>query len=652
MKHRREIDGLRALAILPVLFYHAGFGAVDGGFFGVDIFFVISGFLITGIIVGELNSRNSFSIVGFYERRARRIMPALFTVMLTMIPVAWFLMFSEQYKTFVQSLTSINFFVSNYFFLGKSGYFDPNIDLNPMLHTWSLAIEEQFYLFFPLILWLLWKLVRQRYWIAILSVVGAVSLVWANLNWANDPTSNFYLLQFRAWELIIGAIAAIHLSRREKPYSNQFASLIGLALIGLAIVGPWKLLHKNLEDFAHPGYITLIPVVGTALVLLFAGSGTIVNRVLSLKLFVGIGLISYSAYLWHQPIFAFFRISQLHEPSAWAFLPLIALTLVLAALTWKFIENPFRDRKRFTRRQILIGTAALIALLTVFSSFAARNSIDAKRVTLSGASFKELSARITANRGLDHMCNQFFENEPKCTVGSDPKVVLWGDSYTMHLALGLKESPTKVDFVQQTFSACAPTLGIAQQNPSYGAEFAKKCIKHNDDVLAWLARKPNIEYVVLSSPWSTVLAPNAKIYSRGGAVGKSGELGLGALRETVSAIKALGKKPLLVMATPANNEDHGQCVLRALANNVSTEECNFPLTKDARHKTNLMVANSGSGAPSFWLDKLLCPNGICLAERDGSIIFRDAGHLSREGSSYIGQKYDLMRLLIQAADRG
>jgi len=652
MKHRREIDGLRALAILPVLFYHAGFGAVDGGFFGVDIFFVISGFLITGIIVNELKTKNSFSIVGFYERRARRIMPALFTVMLTMIPVAWFLMFSEQYKTFVESLTSINFFVSNYFFLGKSGYFDPNIDLNPMLHTWSLAIEEQFYLFFPLILWALWKLVKERYWVALLSVIAVASLIWANINWYNDPTSNFYLLQFRAWELIAGAVAAIHLSKREKPYSKQWPSLIGLGLIALAIVGPWRMVGKALDDFPHPGLITMIPVVGTVLVLLFAGTGTLANRILSWKLFVGVGLISYSAYLWHQPIFAFFRISQLHESSSWAFLPLIALTLVLAGLTWKFIENPFRNRKRFSRRQIFIGVALLMALVTVFSSFAARNSIDAKRLTLSGQSFKELSARITANRGLDHSCNQFYENEPKCIVGTDPQVVLWGDSYSMHLALGLKDSPTKVSFVQQTFSACAPVLGIAQQNPSYGADFAKKCIKHNDDILAWLATQPRIEYVFMSSPWSTVLAPNAKVYTRDAVVGKSGEQGLAALRETVAAIKALGKKPLLVMATPANNEDHGQCVLRAIANNIATDECNFPLSDDARHKTNQLVADSGSGSPAFWLDELLCPNELCLAEREGSIIFRDAGHLSREGSSFIGRKYDLMKLLVQAADRG
>ena len=669
MKHRREIDGLRALAILPVLFFHAGFTSstldllgvnlgpfdklgLDGGYFGVDIFFVISGFLITGIIVNELHAKNRFSIVGFYERRARRIMPALFTVMLVMIPVAWFLLFSDQYKTFLKSLVSINLFVSNYFFLGKSGYFDPNIDLNPMLHTWSLAIEEQFYVFFPLILWLLWKLVKERYWIPILSVIGIASLVWANTNWYDDPTNNFYLLQFRAWELIAGAIAAIHLSKREKPYSNQWLSLAGLGLILVAIVGPWKLVHKTMEVFPHPGYITLIPIIGSVLVVMFAGEGTLVNRVLSWKFFVGIGLISYSAYLWHQPLFAFFRLSQLHEPKPWDFLPLMALTLVLAALSWKFVENPFRNRKRFSRKQIFITTALIMALISGFSFFASRANVDESRVSLGGQSFAQLSERVTINRGLDQSCNIFQEDAPKCVSGSDPKVLLWGDSYAMHLALGLKASASKVGFVQQTFSACAPTLGIAQQNPSYGAAFAKKCLKHNDDTLDWLSRHSEIEYVFLGSPWSTVLGEDATIYNREGVVGPGGTQGVEALRETVAAIKALGKKVVLVLATPTNNEDHGACVLRAAANNVSSSECNFALKDDARHASNQVVADAKTGAPVFWLDGLICPDGTCYAERDGVIIYRDAGHLSREGSKYLGEKYDLMKQLIQAADRG
>ena len=669
MKHRREIDGLRALAILPVLLFHAGFTTatldelginlgpfdrlgLDGGYFGVDIFFVISGFLITGIIVNELHSTNKFSIVGFYERRARRIMPALFAVMITMIPVAWVLLFSEQYKTFLQSLVSINFFVSNYFFLGKSGYFDPEIDLNPMLHTWSLAIEEQFYVFFPLILWLLWKLVKERYWIPILSVIAFASLIWANTSWYNDPTNNFYLLQFRAWELIAGALAAIHLSKREKPYSNQVLSIAGIALLALAILGPWKLVGSTMDTLPHPGFITLIPIVGTVLIVMFAGDGTLVHRILSWRFFVGIGLVSYSAYLWHQPLFAFFRISQLHDPKPWEFIPLIAATFVLAGLSWRFVEKPFRNRNRFTRKQIFIGTALIMAMISGFANLAAAAGVDKQRVSLGGQSFAELSERVTINRGLDKSCNLFAESAPKCIEGENPKVLLWGDSFAMHLALALKSSATKVDFVQQTFSACAPVLGIAQQNESYGSAFAKKCIKHNDDVLEWLGRQPQIEYVVLGSPWSTVISSDAKIFNRAGMVGSSGTQGVDALRETVAAIKSLGKKPLIVLAVPTINEDIGGCVLRTAANNASSADCDFKLDDDRHHASNQQVVDSNSGSPTLWLDEYICPERTCLAQRDGVIIYRDGRHLSREGSTYLGEKYDFMRLFIGAADRG
>jgi peptidoglycan/LPS O-acetylase OafA/YrhL len=669
MKHRREIDGLRALAILPVLLFHAGFTTsaldamsinlgpfdrlgLDGGYFGVDIFFVISGFLITGIIVNELQTKNKFSIVGFYERRARRIMPALFVVMITMIPVGWLLLFSDQYKTFLDSLVSINFFVSNYFFLGQTGYFDPDIDLNPMLHTWSLAIEEQFYVFFPLILWLLWKVVRQRYWIPILSVIAVVSLVWANTNWYSDPTNTFYLLHFRAWELIAGALAAIHLSKREKPFSSQALSLVGIALLTVAILGPWKLVGSTMDVFPHPGFITLIPVVGTVLIAMFAGSGTLVNRVLSWRFFVGIGLISYSAYLWHQPLFAFFRTSQLHEPKPWDFLPLIAATLILAGLSWKFVENPFRNRNRFSRKQVFIATGLIMAMISGFAHFTSRAGVEDRRGSLGGQSFEELAERVTVNRGLDTRCTLFAENKPKCIEGENPNVLLWGDSYAMHLALALKASPSKPGFVQQTFSACAPVLGLAFQSPRYGAAFAEKCLKHNDDVLGWLARQPQIDYVILASPWSTIIEPDSKLYNRDAVVGPAGKQGAEALRETVAAIRALGKKPVIVLATPTNNEDLGQCVLRAAANNIDSSECDFKLEEDERYSSNQKVVDAKSGAPTFWLDSIICPEDVCLAEREGVIIYRDAGHLSREGSAYLGQKYDLMKQLIRAADRG
>lgn len=646
MKHRREIDGLRAFAILPVLFFHAGFSWFQGGFFGVDVFFVISGFLITGIIVNELHTRNSFSIVNFYERRARRIMPALFLVIGVSLPLAWFLLFPDQFKTFLKSLVSITYFGSNYFFLGETGYFDPNIDLNPMLHTWSLAIEEQFYVFFPLILWALWKFVKERYWIPILALFGIASLIAAQNNWFIDSSSTFYLLQFRAWELIAGAIAAIFLSHRKQPvYSKQLPSLLGMAMVvySMFFIG---------SDLPHPGFITLVPIIGTVLIILFAGPGTIANKILSLKFFVGIGLISYSAYLWHQPLFAFYRVSQTHEASTWEFIPIMLLVIALSGLSWKYVENPFRNRKRFGRKSIFIGTAVLAIGLLAVTFVASRASINNARTTITGGSFVSVEDRIATNRGLSDTCRIFVGDNPDCATGDNPEVLLWGDSYSMHLADALKASPTKLAFSQQTLSACAPVLGLAHQNAGYGIADGEECIKHNDDVFAWLKTKSNIKYVIMASPWSDALWPDGESLNRDGQIVPNGSASLQALRTTIRKVEALGKQVVLVQPTPNNNEDLGQCLIRASVNKEDLGTCNFDLSQNTRGKINALLQRASNVAPVFSLDPLICPDGVCLASVDNVFIYRDTAHLSHEGSTYLGATYDLMGQLVKAAQRG
>ena len=656
VKHRREIDGLRALAILPVLFYHAGFSWIPGGFFGVDVFFVISGFLITGIIVNELHATGRFSLAGFYERRARRILPALFLVIGVMYPVGWFLLVPDQFQNFNDSLRSIVLFVSNYFFLGIMGYFDPNIDLNPMLHTWSLAIEEQFYIFFPLILWLVWKFVKERYWIPLLSVLGVASLLWAQNNYAQDPNGTFYLLQFRAWELIAGAMAAIHLSHRAKakvetegqPYTSQWLSLLGFGMVAYSMF----FLDASMT---HPGFVTLIPVIGTVLIIMFAGVGTFTNRVLSMRVFVGIGLISYSAYLWHQPIFAFFRVSQLHEPTPVMFLPLIALTMVLSWGSWKFVENPFRNRKRFKRRFILTAAATSMLLIFTGSWAAGHASVQKLRTSFSGQSFDDLQKRVSRNYGLNKDCASFDKNLEGCTFGENPDTLLWGDSYAMHAANALKSGNNPLSFIQHSMSACNPVLELAQQNPSYGIPFAKKCIAFNRETLTWLAKQPAIKYVILGSPWSTVVAPDAKVYNGlTSEVGPAGAAGWKQFQVTLSAIKSLGKTPVVLTPTPTDRNDHGSCVLRALANQADPTQCNFPLDTDTRRAFNTQLQEKASevGVNTFWWDKFICRTGTCQVVGADTIVYRDAGHLSREGSTYLGETYDIGKQIIEVARNG
>ncbi len=302
MEYRKEIDGLRALAVLPVILFHAGFETFSGGFVGVDVFFVISGYLITSIILIELEL-GDFSIVNFYDRRLRRIMPGLFAVILTCIPFAWILLSPADLISFAKSLVAVPLFVSNIYFWSDGGYFETAAELKPLLHTWSLAVEEQYYLIFPIFLMMLCKL-RRRWIFVSLGLVSLASLAIAQWATYTHPTSAFFLLPTRGWELMIGAFAAFYLSQGKcKDFGKSVSEFSGW--LGIAMVFFGVFFYSKITPF--PGFYALVPTLGTLLIILFATQKTTVGRFLGNKAFVGIGLISYSAYLWHQPILAFAR---------------------------------------------------------------------------------------------------------------------------------------------------------------------------------------------------------------------------------------------------------------------------------------------------------------------------------------------------------
>lgn len=335
MKYRPEIDGLRTVAVIPVILFHAGLGIFSGGFVGVDVFFVISGYLITTGLVQDID-RQQFSLLKFYERRARRILPALFFVILCCLPFAWFWMLPMQVKDFSQSLVATSLFASNVLFWLKTGYFAPAAEESPLLHTWSLSVEEQFYLIFPVFLILAWRLGRNPVFWSIVAL-SALSLAWSEWSWRNSPSANFYLAPSRAWELLSGSIAAFIINRRGVLENNGLAN-IGLISVLIAI-------FTFDASTPFPSIYGLLSVGGTVLVILYAGQKTWVAQILSTRGFVGIGLISYSAYLWHQPLFAFARISLNGETSIVLMLVLSVLALVIAVLSWKYVEQPFRVKK-------------------------------------------------------------------------------------------------------------------------------------------------------------------------------------------------------------------------------------------------------------------------------------------------------------------
>lgn len=353
MEYRREIDGLRALAVIPVIFFHAGFTPFSGGYVGVDVFFVISGYLITSIIVSERQA-GTFSLVNFYERRARRILPALFLVMAACIPLAWFWLLPGDMKDFSQSVLAVSAFISNILFWQQSGYFGIASELKPLLHTWSLAVEEQYYVIFPPLLMALWWLGR-RWMTAALALIAAASLAAAQFYAVSAPEATFFLLPTRGWELLIGSFVALYLLRADRTDHgaalNQWGSALGIGLIIYSIL----FFDKNTP---FPSFYALMPTVGAAMIILFARPTTFVGTLLSTKLLVGIGLISYSAYLWHQPLFVFARHLSLKAPSNSVFLVLSVLTLFLAYLSWRFVEQPFRRKERFGRKSIFSIAAA------------------------------------------------------------------------------------------------------------------------------------------------------------------------------------------------------------------------------------------------------------------------------------------------------
>jgi hypothetical protein len=538
----------------------------------------------------------------------------------------------------------MTYFGSNYYFLGKSGYFDPNIDLNPMLHTWSLAIEEQFYVIFPLLLWLLWKTLKERNWAIVLGAIAIGSLLWANISYGNDPTGTFYLLQFRAWELLAGAFAAMALSKREKPYSSQSLSLLGLVMLLVSIF----LIPSGLP---HPGFITLIPVIGAVLIILTAGEGTFVNRLLSLKFFVGIGLISYSAYLWHQPMFALFRITSPAEPSAWAFIPFVVLTLGLAALSWKFVENPFRNRKRFSRRQIFVGTAILLIGTIVVAWGGTRQTFQDHRVSFTGQSFGDVEERLARNFGLSEACDGFEPDAAECRTGANPTVLLWGDSYARQLGLALKFSPTNPDFIQQTLSGCAPILGLASQSERNGADFAKSCIKFNDDMFAWLADHKEIKTVIMGSPW-TVAMPTQQSAGRDYVSRTTGDLGYELMEETFKKLKALGIEVVATYPTPNSHVDGGQCIIASISSGANLKDCNWPLSDNLMTGFEKYLSPLEKTVPFWSWDSILCPDGECLVTQGEMFVYIDTGHVSKEAATAFGRKYDIMGQLIELAEAG
>ena len=487
MKYRPEIDGLRAIAVTPVIFFHAGFELFRGGYVGVDVFFVISGYLITSIIYNE-KKEGVFSIVNFYERRARRILPALFLVVMVCIFFSWLLPTPEDIKNFSQSAIAVSTFSSNILFWLESGYFTGASELKPLLHTWSLALEEQYYLIFPIFIVAAWRL-GDRGIITLLIITFIFSLSLAHWGSSNKPVATFYLLPTRVWEILIGVFAAFYLQNvkiRPPVLLDQIASFTGLVLI------LYSMLFFN-EFTPPPSLLILIPTVGTALIIISGHKHTIVASILGTKPLVLTGLISYSAYLWHQPLLAFLKNISFNEHGLSETIIILIITVVLSIASYKWVEKPFRSKNKISRTKIF-GLSAFVACLISLVGILGHVS-DGRLFNNFDPSLDAQFSALTDWEYPGALHKGPFESSFVSNQSAPPKVLVFGDSHAEQygpLVSTLTKQAMSVPTLFLTKSGCPPLPNVYVYNQPH----CEKLVDRLNQVLSYY---PTIDTIIIAA---------------------------------------------------------------------------------------------------------------------------------------------------------
>ncbi len=465
--YRPEIDGLRAIAVVAVILYHAKITIFNsqpfkGGFIGVDIFFVISGYLITSIIFKELIITKNFSFKNFYERRMRRILPALLTVMVVSIPFAWLFLLPTSFVDFSKSVLYSLGFNSNFYFWYSGGHYgDENSLLKPFLHTWSLSVEEQYYILFPITFLIIFKYFR-KYLLKIIVVGFVISLLVAEWGSKNYSSFNFYILPSRGWELLVGSFLAyceilFGRNNNDKRF-NLLLTTLGLLLIFISIF-----FFK--EGMQHPSIFTLLPVIGVSLIIWFSHKKDLITKLLSIKFLVGVGLISYSLYLWHYPIFAFVRISDLTDGNLIEYIFIVAILILLSLASYFFIERPSRNRKNRTKF-ILIGVIAAYSLISLLSVYVITKHGKINKLNIELNDIKNQYITDSQNneckystQGKNFLNEKYFKREfLNCKKKFNKFILILGDSHSINLFNSISNISKKNEFIVGIWQGgCRPT---------------------------------------------------------------------------------------------------------------------------------------------------------------------------------------------------
>ncbi|MBB4218434.1 acyltransferase [Rhizobium anhuiense] len=596
--HRQDIDGLRAVAVIFVILYHCGFDRIlPGGFIGVDIFFVISGYLITKIILADVGD-GRFSIGNFYSRRAKRILPAVVVMYAVVMAASYFTMLPDESLRVFKSVTSSALFASNAYFYFTTGYFDDSSEFNPVLHTWSLSVEEQFYVFFPLIVMLASRYGRRATGMAIAGLF-AVSIIASIITVPINRSAAFYLVQYRAWELLVGAlIAGPALPKFADARINDVLSAIGALLIGLSAL----LLSKTSE---FPGLTALPATAGTALII-WTGPGTLVSKLLSLRVATAIGLISYSLYLWHWPIWVFSNQYGAWE-HGWQLVP-IALSLVVAYVSWRFVETPFRTMRYRPAVSVAAGAASIasVAMLAFVGQLAAdqmkEDNTAVERVAEfadydPSKAFRSGQCFLTSNDGIEKY------DRDACLALSDNQqnIALVGDSHAAHLYPGLR-ALSGANVIQANASGCRPTLD---------AEGEERCIELMNYMFKDFLPSHKVDVLVLAGRWTK---DDAKL-----------------IRKTVDYLSPFAKK--IVVFGPV--AEYKSSLPRLLAHSLYDKQ---PF-KAADHLVprqhiglDIQDALAGSGATYISTYKTMCNPDCVVWTKSGDPVQFDYGHFTADGS--------------------
>lgn len=652
--YRRDIDGLRAFAVTGVLLHHAGVTTLSSGYSGVDIFFVISGFLIGGIVVSGI-TKGTFSWRQFYARRARRILPALFLVILVTLAVGWVTMTPEQLRYFGGGAISTLLFLSNLWFYNRIDYFNPDAAEDPLLHTWSLAVEEQFYILLPILLFLIWRF-GPRVRLAVLVALALASFAAAVATGPDDPMAVFYLIHARAWELLAGVLAALGFAWAQT-VGRAGGVLANLGLL-MVLAGLFVVPHTAL----WPGPWTFLPVGGAVLLVLYGHHPSVARWLLCLPPVVGVGLISYSAYLWHQPILGFLAILD-RKPADWVGIGLVILaTLALATLSWRFVEQPFRHGLAAQRvgRLALWGGGMTIAAFAigghVTEGYPSRVSPQVHDMLAWSQSVPETYRRCIGGRKEGDR----LAPATACVHGAAgiaPTVAIWGDSHAAVLAnpLGQALAADGISVKELSGSSCMPVPGVRNT----ALKRAEYCTIHNDLMLDYMLGDPNLRVVVIFAYWNSY-AESRDFDNLAGALlhDKLVAVPVGApddlpdpdrlalltahLRDALLRLTTAGKRVVILGPIPEPGFDLPDRLARDLWLGLDTAaHSEYPEAAFADYATAARTllkdaAEDLSGVTVLDAAPLFCtPGATCRVVLDGQPLFFDANHLSLAGSALV-----------------